>query len=1209
MPQEITPDRTNFFPVNNRALQTQSGLVYLSSPYPSVQYESLDIATDLENSGDAQSETISVTLNITLNEAIRRELAADQEFTRWYNTPDYFSNIRIRVIGCFSNRNSFDLDFISQRMNEYQAGLASYNDENAEVDFYSNLRTSLGDDSNLLSPIGPFGAEELLDSFKNNSDRVFYSPNSFSPLSDIVVYDVPIGDVLRRNSAGAVLLGERLSPVAKNNSANGAEDFPRFFNQKILLNPITFSFGKNETYSDTRLENIRFYAFTYMDYGAFMESRGMRANSGTARIEKPLISTGVGFISPGIFKGEQNIFKKQEAAPLVTPPRVLRVARTAPLEKNVRDRRQYGNLKLVDVKEQLYKDYSKVLRRLGGEARVGDIIKDENYFSNFWVTKCENDNARYGFVFDKLGFLIKNSRFPWLYSNPLIVNEMFNGGGMLEISSGETAKVLNVSMTKRQIKEHRTIAVNDLTFGRSDHDESTYYRPEEVVDPPQFVSNMQFPQNTQDTSRLNFYEGYDTYADDAKTQTQGTYQYGVSVDVLDPSILYLRKMSLRLRKVQRNAMEIHDMIINSPPSDPDLPRPKGQIKDGVGLYDRLNDKVLVPLNKIAIAGSTAETILEQDIQTFISLYARVITVTSLSYDAIGTMLSGLVGDKDPDGIKSFSEIVALFKQSIDRVLDSWMPKDPFGEGTTLPAKIDEHPVGKDLPVLSTKKYFSQLFEFGQDYEVGYLYLSRQAQGDIENRFGLPTYSRQFFSNRVQEEFNKYFSPYTEGNSVSNEVDPQGTTFQDSSYQYFSPKAIKIFGKEPLVQTDYKAIGQNIAAYDLNRYGELFSDLVKRKNISVKQNLPFYSIQAKTQTTKQLFNSLGESLQFHACQITEGIKSPFGVPSPSNVKGRVIKVGQEGHDKDLMKGDGLVGAILGGNSDPEESVKAFLKNTDSELNPSATGSYGSVVDPSFKDKDIDIQFDDVGLPPIKLTFGIIGELELNPIIDQVTYQKEMFNSMVNNINSLGLDDQSVAASVQNLYRQMPNQLKSMFVVAASQAKKQLTGNLDAVRFQLEDVDKAPFAESISYISEDDEFPPYKTTRDPMKIYSKFLAFWMNYKQLGVIEYLSGFNNLEVRPFADRGVDIDENNPVFTAKPLLPVWRKFTLQDYQNTSGGSLLCRVRTFVKDDVPVLVQDEAGSDETPAAGKANNINSGVDVAYKDLFDLPIYNRYFVLRG
>jgi hypothetical protein len=93
MPSEVTPDRINFFSANNRALQTQSGLAYLSSPYPSVQYESLELATDLVNSGDAQNETISAKLTIVLNEAIKREVATDQEFTRWYNTPDYLSNI------------------------------------------------------------------------------------------------------------------------------------------------------------------------------------------------------------------------------------------------------------------------------------------------------------------------------------------------------------------------------------------------------------------------------------------------------------------------------------------------------------------------------------------------------------------------------------------------------------------------------------------------------------------------------------------------------------------------------------------------------------------------------------------------------------------------------------------------------------------------------------------------------------------------------------------------------------------------------------------------------------------------------------------------------------------------------------------------------------------------------------------------------------
>ena len=107
---------------------------------------------------------------------------------------------------------------------------------------------------------------------------------------------------------------------------------------------------------------------------------------------------------------------------------------------------------------------------------------------------------------------------------------------------------------------------------------------------------------------------------------------------------------------------------------------------------------------------------------------------------------------------------------------------------------------------------------------------------------------------------------------------------------------------------------------------------------------------------------------------------------------------------------------------------------------------------------------------------------------------------------------------------------------------------------------------------------------MKTYAKFLAFWMNYKQIGVIEYLSGFENLETSSF---GITLDSEDPSYSRKPLRPMWKKFTPEFYNGSSSTSFLCRVRNISKDD----------------------INSGIDVDKKDLFDLPIYNRYFMLRG
>ena len=239
-----------------------------------------------------------------------------------------------------------------------------------------------------------------------------------------------------------------------------------------------------------------------------------------------------------------------------------------------------------------------------------------------------------------------------------------------------------------------------------------------------------------------------------------------------------------------------------------------------------------------------------------------------------------------------------------------------------------------------------------------------------------------------------------------------------------------------------------------------------------------------------------------------------------------------------------------------------------------------------------------MPPTKLTFAILGELQIDSKLDGTTYLQESFNSMVTNVNKLGLDDVSVQSAIENKYSEIPNQIKSMFVVATSQRPKSLGGlGFDAVRPQLEDVDVGDFSDSISYINQNEDFPPYKSARDPMKTYAKFLTFWMNYKQIGVIEYLAGFESLENIPFGTRS---SANDPTFARKTSRPVWRKFTPDFYISSGQLSLLCRVRNISKNDLVIGNSDVSGT--------TNNLNKGIDVDFKEMFDLPIYNRYFVLR-
>ena len=100
---------------------------------------------------------------------------------------------------------------------------------------------------------------------------------------------------------------------------------------------------------------------------------------------------------------------------------------------------------------------------------------------------------------------------------------------------------------------------------------------------------------------------------------------------------------------------------------------------------------------------------------------------------------------------------------------------------------------------------------------------------------------------------------------------------------------------------------------------------------------------------------------------------------------------------------------------------------------------------------------------------------------------------------------------------------------------------------------------------------------MKVYAKFLTFWMNYKQLATIEYFD---------FA----------PLRAGRSLKYCsWRPMEGQDFNNafTNKSSYLCRVRTATNEDLYRELGEQVRRDllEKP-----------------DLFELPIYNEYFVLE-
>jgi hypothetical protein len=1196
MPNEVSQNQNNFFPATVPGLQERTNLTYLNSPFPPVLIDSAEISNDIETVG-AQSaqETITVTVQASVGEAILSSLVDQKEFTRWYDTANYIKNMRVRLIACFGEGGN-ELDFIAQRINEYQADIMTIKGETDADDFYFQLTNALGPDNfPLLSPSGPFGANKILESIKNNAgDKIYYSNRSKN--RDIILYDIPLDNAIQRGDDGKASLNKLTTLVRKNTNAPAADILQNYVLQKVLLNPFVFKLGASEQYTNTNLSEIRFYAFTYMDNKSFLEGKNISISSSPGT-EDILLETGLSFIRKAIFKGVDYNYKAQEHSSLVTGDFIDTEINPSPIAKKLTDVRSYQSLQMIDTKRVLNNTVDRVIKNMNQGVKTSDIIKNDNFFSELWITRCEDDNARFGFVFDKAAFLSEKSDLPFLYENPATAADLINGGGDFELEEHETAKCLDVIMSKRQVKEQGTLGVNDLTFARQKTEES-YYRPEEIIPSPISLESMAATLSPTFPKRMTFYEGYDTYEDKLKTQTGGVFQYAASFSVYDPSFRYLQKFARRLSSISSRAYGAYDMIVNSPPSSFEQGDATRLVSDGAGLYDVKNNERLVPLSSILFNGVLLLEVLVKDIEEYVNLFTKLSGPIALSNNALNTMFLSIVKKKNPYGIKDFADTVESFKRSLEQVLESKSPKDPHGESTMSPQKIGMNSKQKNINILTTKKYFDELFDFGKEFGTGYLYLSDQPAGDIDNPGGLPTFSKSSFESRRSEEFNKYFANYVEPGSPSQTAITDNTPYDLPSFQYFSPKAIKIFGKPILVQTNYKSTEQNIVSYDLDRYAEMFSDIIKKQHLSNKGDIHFVSLENQDTSTRGVFNSVNDSLFGHGCQISEGTEQLFTIPSPGEKNRRTIKVGTSELGEKLDSSPRAIAAILGGEFDTDEEAIKFLNKTEKQVNPSSTGSYGAIVDPESIDMSADLASPS-GLPPLKLSFAILGELELDPVVDNISYMAETYNSMVKNVNDLGIDEVSLQSSIETIYSSIPNQYKAMFVLAASQKRNTLGTGFDAVRPLLEESDTAMFKDSISYISENSDFPPYQTTRDPMKTYAKFLAFWMNYKQIGVIEYLSNFENLDTSSF---GVTMNSEDPSYSRKPLRPVWKKFTPDFYNGNSGTNFLCRVRNISKSDIV-----EATPQATP--GNVSKINKGVDVDRKDLFDLPIYNRYFMLRG
>jgi hypothetical protein len=1235
--------------------------------------------TNIDNSLQSEVQISKITVeNSNQNEALISiqsgfsELVFDRQTFEWHENQEYLNLLRVRFVLCMSDQNAAPLDYIAQRFSEYQeknrlrATPINPNDRNLNLEQMYRVTTVnlLGGENYLENrdrlrqidnnmrineqnrkdyllgseiPFRVLGGIEpppTVYPYQNVSPSITYARplfyNNDERLRDLITYDAPLNDLLSRDSEGNPSLTQERVDVS---NPNGRGYYVR---QNCTLKDINIKVGEGHEYTDNNFDHLSISAFVYLDMDAYNQQYNLDPVENPNAAASSVFYLGMGPILSKTYLGQKTIFEPIEitsttneegstvykTTPQTIGPTVTNVV-DAPAANNfddlrsrISDRQIFQNpndplyTEFLSFREQINQSvYRTISSNTIGRQNL-KIIKKNNYFTDLWLSKDNQDNVRYCFGFDLQKYMASNAIFPSLYSNASSYSELMNDKDRI---------IKNVTVKRRKLDQEGYNNTNDLgTYGKEKIKTISSENPEYIIDTPSHRRHAAFlnldNQNERDQTSILFYSGYDQLQNDAGTapvqerlslrQVTGKFQYSVSFTIEDISLNYVVTRLNDIKAAQKQIQEALSVHLNS-----------------IGLYNIVTNRLIVSNENMRI------------LMGLVDRYVGILQdfgVGELAAEA-SIMLNRLLASLRPG---AYSEIEKIFGELVVEL--STLLANNYGDFETI--KDTKVHIGSrglyesSIPLSTVDHSFEENVEYGFKNGFGVDYFN----GAYGGGHGPLQISGRDFLQRAEKEFQKYF--------YRPENPEEGLTFSQGSYDnpgisYFSPRLIFRPGKEPIDQLYYFPFDkQNIAEYNLNEYAELLVDIIDAQYRTKYLNFIFYNNQDNNAPSNRAKSILMEN---ESCAVLEQELAEFSVPRP-NTRPDVFRVDLERLN---LVTQGLVPGILGGlNLSPVD--RAFIDEREqSDLNL-------DVIQPAIDDVlDLDPR---QASNPVKLIYNIFGELELNAALPSQSDDESVFNSFTNLRENLQLTTNNLnrrLSSVEDLGF-LPNQLKSMLVMSTTEQQTLLEGIFDARRVYLQDRDFAnPMEQNV--FSDDkisfyaprtgDSNPPFSITEDPMKIYAKFLSFWLNYKQLCVVEYLSGFGDLienSTAPVMVEAVDtpggprpIEEgqmfnedevvlapeyvtmgfdnvlpkqplgNVPSILRKniPKRPIWKTLNreaLNAIIDAEGAmEVMCRVRSLVNSDLLQNSENYQDSDvtfmpESPAK-----------------LDMQIYNEYFFLTN
>jgi len=1094
----------------------------------------------------------------------------------WYKNDDVLPDLRVRFVVSFDQQTNKIMDYLSKRFNEYQSNFMAIAGAENVSSFYDQIHVAVNSSfeqrspedtifslekfDQIMSTEGLFDTLGLTRTLKNSPGPILnYSTLAKNPITDVVLYDAPVSDLLLYDDNKEVITNLLQNLPAPLRGIDGEENYQA---ELVTTTGIEIDLGKMgyKTYNNS---DFSLYAFCYYDYQAFLDRVG---NSLNLRVfnNGSSLKNGMGFIDQRTFAGRRTTFVDQAGTNVTGPKRLSE--QTAPDKQSFIDARVEQNLSPDNLKNKIHDTFYKTsVGPVAVEKTTAQIIESNNYFSDLWLSKDMNENTRFSFAFDLASYLAVESPFPFLYISPGTKKELLKGGSFLNFE--ETSRVVEIRLNKRRIKKESYVSSNGLQTS----EKSKTYFDDRLKGVKYLTSTMKnkdvfLPQGLNEY--IEIHEAIYNNGTERKTQTPEKCQYGADVIIRDNSLLFLGRVEKEIESTEKSVRDIYEMIVTSPKS--------------AGIYDQATQERKAPLSTLSIGSDNAEQFLTDTINFYVSVLNNFGVIKKETTEVIIDELSARVFQKDPSGIKSFADSINVFSGEINSILRSYHPNSTLMGYNVEHSKVGTSRTGKNS-LLRTEHYFKDYNDYGSGYGSGYSFLSSNTRPGLSSLLGLSRISKDDHLARAQSEFSKYFN--IQGSTTP---DALTTGFSDSSITYYSPLEIKLHGQESINQLGFKKEQESALDFDFDKYALIFLNMVNLKN----KNAPFqfFGNNVVGQGIEgSLLSETTNMMNDFSCTFREERESKFSDLSPKNIKDTVETVVRP--NKDEKKSDNqMLDAVLGGANDKSSAAKAEKKSIGDEIitkDFEAAKTEDPIDNPSKQKKKL----------AAKLLFNIIGEMDINHntnTANNTDYMDLQFNSLTKLSSLVGANSQNIL-SILNQYDFMPNQFKSIIVLSVMNEELGLASGIDAVRPRLKDKVEMSGDKFLSALFNDAEYPPYERTGDPMKVYAKMAAFWLNYKQLVAVEYLAGFSPIMQNAVSSYFLQTSDDDSYYY-KTKLPIWKKFTRSFYESNYDKTFLCRLR---------------GLNEADYVGEGNapELLQNLTVEKSDFFDLPIYDKYFLLTG